>query len=62
MAGDGTGKGETVRQERTSVPGDRGGLANPTRSKVEQGVDGPSNTPGRPHRGMTTDPASESSR
>ena len=46
MARKGTGKGETVRQERTSVPGDRGGLANPTRSKVEQGVDGPSNTPG----------------
>ena len=46
MAGNGTGKAETVRQERTSVPGDRGGLANPTRSKVEQGADGPSDAPG----------------
>ena len=45
MAGNGTGKGETVRQERTSVPGDRGGLANPTRSKVEQGAGGPPTRP-----------------
>src|SRR3954453_9281120 len=30
------GKGETVVQETTSGPGDRAGLANPARSKVEQ--------------------------
>jgi len=29
------GKGETVRQERTSIPGDRSGSANPTRSKAK---------------------------
>jgi len=32
-----TGKGETVRQERTSGRGDPVGSANPTRSKAEQG-------------------------
>jgi len=32
----GGSKGETVRQERTSAPGDRGGSANPTRSKVKR--------------------------
>jgi hypothetical protein len=37
MARKGTGKGETVRQERTSARGDPGGSANPTRSKAEQG-------------------------
>ena len=31
-----SGKGETVVQETTSGPGDRAGLANPARSKVEQ--------------------------
>ena len=39
MARKGTGKGETVRQERTSARGDPGGSANPTRSKAEQGTD-----------------------
>jgi hypothetical protein len=40
-----TGKGETVRQERTSVEGDPGGLVNPTRSKVKRGTAGPANVP-----------------
>jgi len=43
-----TGKGETVRQERTSARGDPGGSANPTRSKVRQGEDGPSDRGARP--------------
>jgi hypothetical protein len=33
-----TGKGETVRQERTSARGDPGGSTNPTWSKAEQGA------------------------
>ena len=40
-----TGKGETVRQERTSVRGDPGGSANPTRSKAETGTGCPSDVP-----------------
>jgi hypothetical protein len=32
-----TGKGETVRQERTSARGDPGGSVNPTRSKAKRG-------------------------
>jgi hypothetical protein len=31
-----TGKGETVRQERTGAGGDTGGQANPVRSKAKQ--------------------------
>jgi hypothetical protein len=44
------GKGETVVQETTSTRGDPGGLANPTRSKAEQGTfEGcPPEFPGRP--------------
>ena len=37
-----TGKGATVRQERTSARGDPGGSVNPTRSKARQGEGGPS--------------------
>jgi hypothetical protein len=40
-----TGKGETVRQERTSARGDPGGSANPTRSKVKRGTAGPAGVP-----------------
>jgi hypothetical protein len=40
-----TGKGETVRQERTSARGDPGGSANPTRSKVKTGTAGPVDVP-----------------
>jgi hypothetical protein len=45
--GDGavTGKGETVREERTSARGDPGGSVNPTRSKVERGRAGPADLP-----------------
>jgi hypothetical protein len=32
---EGTGKGETVRQERTSARGDPGGSVNPTRRRLE---------------------------
>ncbi len=42
----GTGKGATVRYERTSVPGDRDGSVNPIRSKVKQGESGPLVDPG----------------
>ena len=64
MAGQtGTGKGETVRQERTSARGDSGGSANPTRSKAKQRNGLPARcrrkaTPssGRPHRWMATPP------
>jgi hypothetical protein len=38
-----TGKGETVRQERTSARGDPGGSANPTWSKVKTWEGGPPN-------------------
>jgi hypothetical protein len=31
------GKGETVVQETTSVPGDRNGSVNPTWSKIKKG-------------------------
>jgi hypothetical protein len=40
-----TGKGEMVRQERTSARGDSGGLVNPTRSKVKRGTAGPADVP-----------------
>src|SRR3546814_15005056 len=54
----GTGKGETVREERTSVEGDLGGSATPTRSKVESWEGRPGHlSPGRPHRWMVTTPA-----
>ena len=49
MALRGTGKGETVRQELTSVAGDCGGSVNPTRSKAKQGCRRPvDQVPGRP--------------
>ena len=41
-----TGKGETVRYERTIAGGDSGGSANPSRSKAKQGSGGPSDDPG----------------
>ena len=54
-----TGKGETVRQERTSGPGDRTGSVNPTRSKAKRGTRAArppreGQSPGRPRRWMAT--------
>ena len=56
-----TGKGETVRQERTSGRGDPAGLVNPTRSKAKRGKRAArpplerGASPGRPLRWMATD-------
>ena len=40
-----TGKGATVRKERTSARGNPGGYVNPTRSKVKRGTAGPATCP-----------------
>jgi len=40
-----TGKGETVRQERTSDRGDPVGSVNPTRSKAKRGTGGSPKVP-----------------
>ena len=55
-----TGKGEKVRQERTSGGGDPAGSVNPTRSKAKRGrraarpVPEKGRSPGRPLRWMAT--------
>ena len=55
-----TGKGERVRQERTSGGGDPAGSVNPTRSKAKRGrraarpVSEKGRSPGRPLRWMAT--------
>jgi hypothetical protein len=55
-----TGKGEKVRQERTSDEGDFVGSVNPTRSKAKRGrqaarlVPEKGRSPGRPLRWMAT--------
>ena len=55
-----TGKGETVRQERTSDGGDPAGSVNPTRSKAKRGKWAArpllerGASPGRPLRWMVT--------
>jgi hypothetical protein len=55
-----TGKGETVRQERTSDGGDPAGSVNPTRSKAKRGKRAArppperEGSPGRPLRWMAT--------
>jgi hypothetical protein len=55
-----TGKGEKVRQERTSGRGDPAGSVNPTRSKAKRGrraarpVPEKGRSPGRPLRWMAT--------
>ncbi len=59
-----TGKGETVRQERTSGSGDRTGSVNPTRSKAKRGTwaarpPRQGQSPGRPRRWMATQASRE---